>query len=431
MRWRWIIVVLLFLLYVINYADKSIIGYAAVPMMEELHLTPVQWGVVGSSFFWSFVIMNIFGGALSDRFGPKKILCILAAAWTVIQFGTSFASSLTILILSRVVLGVFEGPFYAAAVSQISNWFPKESRSTAISLMQSGSSVGAFVSAPVLVFIIQNHGWRMAFNFLALLSLIMLVIFAWLGRDKPKVTSEENRAKIQTTEQKLILPKVTWSSLPSMFLNRTFILCCFVGFSGYWFTSWATVWMPTYLLKVVHLSPTQMGNASLAIGLLSILVLVGVSKYTDVLFKKYNDYRKAHVRVSAIGLIIAGLFSFSLMIFHNPVWAIISLLFLKGMASTCIALGVQIVYNLLPERGGLMSGTFVALLTTAGIIGPIVSGWLLELAGKDEILGFNYNVLITASLLFVAGILHMLFTKPQMSSQGIVQSKETLKSNEA
>src|SRR5689334_20398429 len=116
---RWVTLGFLFILFTINYADKSIAGFASVHISKEFGLTPIQWGLVGSSFFWSFIISSIFGSSLSERFGTKKMLSVMALIWSLLQLAAFAIHSLEALIIYRILLGVFEGPFFAIVLTHL------------------------------------------------------------------------------------------------------------------------------------------------------------------------------------------------------------------------------------------------------------------------------------------------------------------------
>src|SRR5947199_6220490 len=88
----WIVITLLFFLTVISNADKAIIGFASVPIMKELGLSPEQWGFVGSIFFFLYSISAIFVGILADKIGTKKVIAGMAAIWAIVQLSTVFIS---------------------------------------------------------------------------------------------------------------------------------------------------------------------------------------------------------------------------------------------------------------------------------------------------------------------------------------------------
>ncbi|MEH6943884.1 MFS transporter [Bacillus sp. JJ722] len=139
---KWIILFLLFLLNILNYADKAIIGVAAGPIMKDLNLTYEQWGLIGSSFYWLYFISTLLGGMLSDRLGPRKVLAYMAIIWMVAQFIPFVASGMALLLISRLILGLGEGPFYPVSVNQLNKWFPQEQRGLATSILNMGGSWG-------------------------------------------------------------------------------------------------------------------------------------------------------------------------------------------------------------------------------------------------------------------------------------------------
>ncbi|OCA87169.1 MFS transporter [Pseudobacillus wudalianchiensis] len=409
---RWVIVVFLFFLYIINYADKAIVGYAAVPIMEDLNLTYAQWGMVGSSFYWLFSIAGIIGAALSDKVGTKKMLTIMAIVWTISQVGAFAIYSLPLLIFSRVLLGAFEGPYYATAISHVSKWFPPERRAFAISLVNCGS-MGAKLMAPLLVFIIHSYSWRVGFGFLGSLSLIWCILWILFGREKPKnpITLDESQEK---------LPKVKWKDVSKVFLSANFILTTLAFFSAFWVLSWAFVWMPTYLTKVVHLSPIQMGYILGGIGIFTGLGSVIVAAFSDYLLKKTKSFRKSRVVVAGISLILGAAAFFSTTIIQSTAGAIIALGLGLTFVNTMFSIAPQIANHLLPERKGLASGTLIGLANLAGIVGPLATGFVVQMADNNEVLGFNYSVLLAASILLVFSLIFLIFTNPD---------KETIKAS--
>ncbi|WP_191991962.1 MFS transporter [Bacillus aerolatus] len=410
---RWVIVVFLFFLYIINYADKAIVGYAAVPIMEDLNLTYAQWGMVGSSFYWLFSVAGIIGAALSDKIGTKKMLTIMAIVWTICQLGAFAIYSLPLLIFSRVILGAFEGPYYATAISHISKWFPPERRAFAISLVNCGS-MGAKLMAPLLILIIHSYSWRIGFGFLGALSLIWCILWITFGREKPKsqVAAHEPREK---------LPKVKWKEVSKVFLSANFILTTLAFFSAFWILSWAFVWMPTYLTEVIHLSPMQMGYIVGGIGIFTALGSVVIAALSDHLFKKTKSFRKSRVLVAGISLILGAAAFFSTTVIQSTIGAIIALGLGLTLVNTMFSIAPQIANHLLPERKGLASGTLIGLANLAGIVGPLATGFVVQLAGKNTVLGFNYSVMLAASILLVFSLIFLIFTNPD---------KETVKASQ-
>lgn len=416
MKLKWVVLAFLSVLYLINFTDKAIIGYAAIPIMEDLDLNYSQWGIVGSSFFWFFSIMSIVGAALSDRIGTGKMLAFMAIGLTIVQFGALTIYGLPMLILCRVLLGAIEGPFHATAISHISKHFAPEQRGLAISIMNTGSMIAKFM-VPLLIYMIGIYGWRMVLVFLGVLSMVWAVL--WLMTLKG-----ENERNIVKSESTLVSEKVKWSEIYPLFLSSTFIFTCLALFMAYWILTWSFIWMPTYLVKIVHLTQTQMGYAVMFIGLGSALGGILISFISDRLLKKTKNLRQSRVLVAGPSLILAAVCFYSTTIVQSTIGAIIALFLGMAFVNGMFPLAPQIVNHLLPERRGLMSGVLLGIANLSGIIGPAVIGFVVQSAGDNIRVGFNYSVLLTATLLLIASLIFCIFTKPDNHSKKTPLSSE-------
>ncbi len=395
---------MLFVLYMINYADKTIAGYSAVPIMEEFSLTQKEWGLVGSSFFWFFSIAGILGAALSDRIGTKKMLAIMAISWTVIQFGAYAIASLPMLVVARVLLGIGEGPFWATVVSHLNKWFPEEKRGLVYSTVNFGAFVGAVASAPLLVSMIDSYGWRFSWGFMGALSLLWLIIWLWIGKEKP----EQNVSSIEP--EKIAMPKAKWSDISGVLLSSTFIFSFLVYFAQIWGTTFAAVWEPIYLVKVFSFTNQEMAYSIAGTGLVAGLMTIVISSMGDRLYKKHRSYRKSYVLIGGVSIILGGLFFYSVTLVQSTALVLMALCLGKGFAFSVGTAASVIVSSLLPERTGLLVGVLSSLVTLAGIISPLVTGSIVQAAG-DLSIGFSNAMALNALIFVVFGVLFLLFTK--------------------
>ncbi|WP_249365653.1 MFS transporter [Cytobacillus citreus] len=414
---RWGIVVFLFLGMVINFADKMVAGYAAVPIMEEFNLTYTQWGLLSSSFFWLFMISGIFGSAFSDRIGTRNLLTIMLLAWSVIQSGAFLVTGLYGLIIMRVALGAFEGPYSPTSNNHVSKWFPPERLSFAISIVNAGGAVGSMICAPLLVLGIQELGWRHTFGILGAISLAWVVMWIWLGKDKP-VSENAGKTEVKT------MPKLKWSETYPVLLSRPFVMICLILFSTYWVLVWTQSFLPTYLVKVIHLTPTEMGYFSSILGASYVVLTILIAWYSDRLFQKHNSLRKARVMVAGIGTVLSGALYCSMTIITHPIYILIAMILAKAMVHAVFILWVSIAVSLLPERKGLILGVGTGCAQFAGIVGPVATGLIVQFAGTNEALGFNYSILFMSSLLVVTGLVFSLFCKPDAYIRKTVHHSE-------
>ncbi|KKB33847.1 MFS transporter [Bacillus thermotolerans] len=415
---RWVVLVLLFFGMIINFADKSIIGLAAVPIMEDLNLSYAQWGIVGSSYYWLYPVTGIFGAALADRIGAKKMLGFLMLTWAVLQFGVLAIAALPFLVLYRVLLGAFEGPFSPVAYSHAHKWFPPKLRGFANSVVVSGATVGAMIVAPLLVALIEILGWKMAFAALGAASIVWAVAFQLLTKESPAEVYEQAKQK-QTKK----LEKLDIKAFLLLLASPAALFTTLAYFSTYCLVVWFSVWLPIYLVEVINMTAGQMGMAVAVIGIASTLIYIGVSSLSDYLFKRNQNWRLSRVFVVAASMIAGALCMTSILAFQHPVWVIAAMCLAKGLTYTILPIGPTIMINEMPERGGLMTSILTSSGNIAGIVAPALTGFIISLTPSNEVFGHNLSILFMAVLILVFSALFLYFVKPATNVEGEGQAE--------
>ncbi|MDN3016972.1 MFS transporter [Paenibacillus sp. BSR1-1] len=415
---RWLILFSIFVLAVINFADKTITGLAAVPIMHDLNLNYGQWGIVGSSFFWLFSIAGIVGAALSDRIGTGKMLLIMALVWTIAQSIILFVAGLPLLILTRVMLGAGEGPFFATAVSHLSKWFKPESRGFALSILNLGNTIGKAVSVPILVLLIAKLGWREAFFSLGVVSLAFFIFWLWLGRVKPPLT---------VNEADTVPAKIDWGKTFKILRSPTFVFTTLIAFIGYAVITFSLVFSPAYLTEVKHVSPQTMGYMKAISGSVGAILSVFASVFSDRIYKKTQNVWISRVLLSSICVSAAGVLFYIYTMTNSVPLMIVALIFENAFILLLFTICPIVVNSLLPERKGLMSGIMMGIATTSGIIGPIIFGKVIQGAGAN--IGFNLNIQVLAVLLVVGAALFTIFARPAHGQANNIQSSNKFTSS--
>ena len=404
---RWVVLILLFFGAVINFADKSIVGLAAVPIMKEFNLTYAEWGLVGSSYYWLYPVTGIFGAAWADRLGAKKVLGFIMLTWTVLQFGVLAITALPLLILYRILLGAFEGPYSPIAYSHADKWFPPKLKGFANSVVVGGGTVGAMIVAPILVSLITIFGWKVAFAALGAASFVWFFLFQFLTKENPVEVYENVQKK-----KKQKLEKIKVKDFLLLLASPTALFTTLAYFSTYILVVWFSVWLPIYLVEAVKMTPGQMGTSVAIIGVVSVCIYMGVSMASDHLFKKNQNWRSSRVFVVAGAMILGALFFASIMVFQNPIWVIVAMCLAKGLTYAILPIGPTIMINEMQERGGLMTSILTSSGNLAGIVAPLVTGYIISLAGGNQLLGYNLSILFMAVLVLAFGILFAIFVKP-------------------
>src|SRR5436305_12598587 len=186
-RAAWGMVALLFVYMVVNFADKIVVGLAGVPIMTELNLSPSQFGLLGSSFFFLFSVSAVIFGFIINRVPTRWVLLGLALVWALSQFPMLGTVGFTTLLICRVVLGAGEGPAFSVATHAVYKWFPDEKRALPTAILSQGSAFGVILAVPALNWIIVHHSWHCAFGALGVVGLMWVRAWLVMGKEGPLV----------------------------------------------------------------------------------------------------------------------------------------------------------------------------------------------------------------------------------------------------
>lgn len=211
--------VMLYVGYVVCYIDRSAMNIALSYIGKDLHLSTVTLGVVSSAFFFSYALMQIPGGWLTDKFGTVPTVTFAIAMWSVFTVMTGLAWSLVSLVLIRVMFGIGEGCYPSASMKQVTESTTYKQRSQATATLISSNYVGAAL-APMLVSpMIAYLGWRGAFHVMGIIGILFVVFYLLFGRpkkNKPKRKKKKRRVSSITRYRslRLLAVRLFGSSLP-------------------------------------------------------------------------------------------------------------------------------------------------------------------------------------------------------------------------
>src|SRR6201995_3377986 len=181
---RYSIVAMLFAVTIVNYADRATIAIAGPVLSKELGFSPVQMGFIFSAFGWSYVIGQIPGGWLLDRFGSKTVYFVSIFTWslfTLLQGAVGLiAATLAFYVLFalRFLVGFAESPSFPANARVVAAWFPANERGTASAIFNSAQYFATVVFAPIMGWITSALGWPWVFYFMGALGIVVAMV--WL-----------------------------------------------------------------------------------------------------------------------------------------------------------------------------------------------------------------------------------------------------------
>mgnify|MGYP000632857926 CR=1 FL=1 len=170
---RWYMIALVTLGTVLGYLTRNTIAAAAPTLMEELHISTQQYSYIIAAYSAAYTIMQPVAGYVLDILGTKIGYAFFAVTWAIFCGATALAGSWGGLALARGAVGAAEAAMIPAGLKASSEWFPAKERSIAVGYFNVGSSIGAMIAPPLVVWAIVMHSWQLAFIISGVLS------FAW------------------------------------------------------------------------------------------------------------------------------------------------------------------------------------------------------------------------------------------------------------
>lgn len=433
-RRAWAVSVMLVLLALVNWADKAILGLVAVPLMEDLNLTPEQYGVLASAIYFLFSASAIAGGFLANRIATRWLLAGIVIIWSLTQFSIWLAPSFAIVLISRIILGLGEGPSAGLSFHAAAKWFKDDERNLPTALQNVGSFGGIAVAAPIVTLIATRFNWHWAFFAVGCAGIAWLILWLFIGREgpySPGNTSKEvdaptdasNSVADQSDARDVGLSQTTLRApYKKIFLSRTFIGTCCVSFAAYWALAIVSAWLPTFLNITSGYGMTVAANIVAIVSLTAIVFLLGEAFWTTQLMKRGVGSRVARGIMASGTTFIAGIFILlSATVPGGPLQIVLTALGF-GMGLVSFTTGSVIISEFVPGRQrGAAQGTYVGIITSAGFIAPLVFGRVVG-AGETPDAGYFTAFIMSGIIVAVGGLLGLLLIHPQKDVDRITES---------
>src|ERR1700756_3473727 len=396
---RWSIVSLLFAASLINYLDRAAISFALPLISRDFQLTSQSKGLLLSSFFWSYALMQIPIGWCADRFNLRWLYAGAFTIWSFAQGLAGLARSLTALLAFRILLGIGESIYLPGGTKIVSLLFSPKERGLPSGLFDFGTRTGLVLEGILVPWLLVHFGWRRTFLILGLTALVWIAPWFWVF---PRC--------MQAPDMNVASTSITSHSLARTLLNRNLLGLClgFFCFDYYWYV--LVTWLPDYLVTVRQLSIVQAGfYASLAFFTFGIAEPIG-GWIADTLIR--HGWAETATRKGIVTVAFAmGVF---LMAAMRTVHTGIAIWLLMGASLVGLATGnlLAILQSCAPaEAVGIWTGTENFAGNLAGIIAPLAVGFLITSYGS-YVPGFKL-----ASIVLFAGVLAYWFVVGDLKSR--------------
>ncbi|MDD0845259.1 MFS transporter [Pseudomonas sp. Gutcm_11s] len=401
---RALVVAMLLAVMVISVLDKTIFAFAGPQIIDELKLTPEQFGFIGSAFFFLYSVSGVLVGFLANRVPSRWILSGMSVVWMAAQVLTAISTSFFALVASRMLLGAGCGPGTAVTQHAAFKWYAPRERVLPAAWIQVAIMSGAILGALSLPLLIQHLGWRVGYLILAGVGLLWLALWLLVGREGQHDDASDEAAGGTTTYRHLLL-------------NRTFFFVTLAGFCIYLPTALIYSWIPTYLQKGLGMTPMQSGYVVMAATLGVIILNLLVSTLSQRALKRGANVRVAMAVPIAAACLIGGV-AMSLMGFVEQGVNMTIALYLVGgsIVNLVPAFANSAVAYIAPaKQRGSMLAIHIGLMTSAGMIAPHVVGQAIGWEGGDLVKGFELAVGLFGLVLLVGGLLALFLVDPERS----------------
>ena len=397
-RVRYSIVGVLFAITIVNYADRSILAITAPVLSKDLGINPLELGIVFSAFGWAYVLAQLPGGWLLDRFGTKRVYLASITLWSIFTaaqgsvaaFGAGAAVS--VLFVLRFCVGFAEAPSFPGNARMVAAWFPASERGTASAIFNSAQYFATVLFAPLMAWITFAFGWPATFWFMGTVGLVMAVVW-WLfvhePRRHPRLTTAEldhivaggGLVDMDGPARAKAAPGSTTRALKVLLGHRSLWGLYLGQFAINTLTYFFITWFPVYLVEERGMSLVSAGLFASAPAICGFLGGLVGGIWSDWLLRRGFSLSAAR----KIPIVTGMLTSISIVLCNYVDALSLVLLFMslaffgKGVG----ALGWAVVADMAPrETAGLSGGLFNMFGNLSSIMTPIVIGGIIHGTGS-------------------------------------------------
>lgn len=390
------------------FIDRVNISIAAKYIMPEYGLSEVQMGWIFSAFVFGYAVLQIPGGTLGDRFGPRRILAGAIFWWSLFTavtalagdwFLTSWFGVIGSFIIVRALIGVGEAagpPNYNRVVA---NWMTSGERGLALGITTSGSALGAALTPPLIVWIMVTLGWRAAFYIAGAVGIVVALLCYWFIRDRPEEHSWVNEAELSylnqesglELKQRVAPVRTPWR----MLLKRTDLWCltasyATLGYIGYIYFSWFYL----YLVNVRGFSLVSGGWFSTAPFLISAAVAPLGGWLSDALSRRFGK-RLGRCGIGFVCPLLGAGLIYSGAATADPYLSVVCLSLGEGALFLSVAAYWATTIDLAKPYAGAVSGLMNMGGNLAGTLSPTLTPYLAQT------FGWNSALYVAAALAFL------------------------------
>jgi ACS family glucarate transporter-like MFS transporter len=413
-RVRYLIVAMLFVASSFSYGDRVVLSIVGVALSKQLHIGSLQLGWLLSAFSWAYVVAQLPAGGLLDRFGSKRVYGYSIIGWAVCAILAGFTGYLPVaiafgaLFFLRLMSGVVQAPIFPGNGRIVAAWFPSAERGRASAIFNSSQYFALVFFGPLMGWVVTHWTWEACFWLGGAMSLVLSAVWfktVYSVKDHPTISQAEIShiemgggltgmdygAALKTKSATL-----TWGGVKLLLSDRT-LVGVYVGQYAITSLTWFFLtWLPIYLSQARHMSMQKVGVLSALPALCGVVggVLGGAVSDRFVKMGRSLSFSRK------VPIVIGMLCSLTLIgcNYTDSTTVVIVFMALAFFGKGFGALGWTVIADVAPKSMiGLNGGLFNLIGNTAGIITPIVIGYIRQKTGS-----FNLGLVYVGAMALLA-----------------------------
>jgi ACS family glucarate transporter-like MFS transporter len=398
----------------INYMDRATLSIAAPTIAKQFAWNPARMGLLFSSFLWTYWLGLIPWGAMSDRFGTRKVNGLSVTIWSAAAMLTGAATGFATMLASRLALGVGESASFPASGKIVRQWFPAEERGLATAIFNAGTFAGPALSAPIVAWLVLHTGWRISFLITSAIGFLWVALWLMVFRAPAECSwlpEAERNYLLTETRSSVTSPNSSRDTLLSLLRRKTMwglLLtqgCCAYTMNLFLF------WLPSYLTSARNMALMKASWFTAIPYLVAAVLGILIGKLSDSVIDA-EAIKRGKRRTMLIVFILLS----TVVLLTSVVTREYLIILLVSMSLTCISsaltLNIAMTNDLVWDHQ--MAGTALGILIMGGIsfslLAPIVTGYIVQRTGS-----FDNAFYFAGGLLFIGALASVTMTRKPLS----------------
>ncbi len=397
-RNRWTVAWLLFVITIINYADRGVLGVVAPVLIKTFHLSIKEFGIIASGFGWGYVLLVFLGGGIVSLLGPKRTFIASSVLWSITVMLMAAANGFSSLLGLRILFGASEGVAFPSGSQLIGNWFPAKEHGRAATLMGAGIPLGSLLIIPVAVWLTSAYGWQAPFILLGVVGIVWAVLCKIYITDKPEQGAPA-AGRAQAGEA------VHWSRIVG---SRTLWLTGLAFFSSAYVLYFLLAFLPTYLVKERHMEFSHIAYFGSLPWIFMTIGALASGPISDWVYRKTDNLRWGRTYLAGGCLLVTGLIIGMTLVATTTLEIVLLISVASLINFTANPIFFAIPVDACPSNGGAASSLVTGIGSLAGIVAPLFTGFIVSATGS-----FYYAFALVSILPIVFGALLIVACDPR------------------